>query len=234
MQDRSDSRRTDRIREALEEMIVEGRFADGERLDEVSLSKSFGVSRTPLREAFQALASSGLVEIRARRGTFVRFPSLEDVVEMFDVMAEIEALCGRYAARRLAQADRLAMGDALRACEDAASIPDVEAYYRANHDFHAAIYRASGNRFLANEAERLHRRLKPFRRLQLRVRGRIPESLAEHTRIFEAIVGGDEAAVSCELRRHIAVQGDGFADLVAGYRAAVTGAKGAARARRPA
>lgn len=223
MQDISDHRRTDRVREALEEMIVEGRFADGERLDEVSLSKSFGVSRTPLREAFQALAASGLVEIRARRGAFVRFPSLEDVVEMFEVMAEIEALCGRHGARRMTALDRVAMETALRACEEAAAQNDIEAYYRANHDFHAAIYHASGNRFLASEAERLHRRLKPFRRLQLRVRGRIRESLAEHSRIFEAMVAGDEASVSAELRRHIAVQGDGFADLAAGYRATMRG-----------
>ncbi|MTH79897.1 GntR family transcriptional regulator [Paracoccus aestuariivivens] len=223
MQEIPDHRRTDRIREALEEMIVEGRFADGERLDEVSLSKHFGVSRTPLREAFQALAGSGLVELRARRGTFVRFPSLEDVVEMFDVMAEIEALCGRYAARRMGPSDRIAMQVALRDCEKAAAENDIEAYYRANHEFHAAIYRASGNRFLAGEAERLHRRLKPFRRLQLRVRGRIQASLAEHGRIFDAIVAGDDAAVSAELRRHIAVQGDGFADLAAGYRATTGG-----------
>ncbi|MDS9468993.1 GntR family transcriptional regulator [Paracoccus sp. MBLB3053] len=221
MQDQSDHRRTDRVREALEEMIVEGRFADGERLDEVSLSKSFGVSRTPLREAFQALATSGLVEIRARRGTFVRFPSLEDVVEMFDVMAEIEALCGRHAARRMTAADRVAMEAGLVACEEAASRNEVEAYYHANHDFHSALYAASGNRFLAQEAERLHRRLKPFRRLQLRVRGRMQESLAEHRRIFEALLAGDETLVSAELRRHIAVQGDSFADLAASYRAAI-------------
>lgn len=221
MQDHPENKHTDRIREALEEMIVEGHFADGVRLDEVRLAKMFGVSRTPLREAFQALASSGLIEMRARRGSFVRFPSLEDVVEMFDVMAETEALCGRYAARRMTPADQQAMESALLACEQAAAQGDVEGYYRANHAFHTAIYAASGNRFLMGEAERLHRRLKPFRRLQLRVRGRMLESLDEHRRIYQAVLSGDEACVTAELRRHIAVQGDRFADLAASYRAAI-------------
>ncbi|WP_407920715.1 GntR family transcriptional regulator [Frigidibacter oleivorans] len=216
-------RRTDQIREALEEMIVEGHFADGARLDEVSLADRFSVSRTPLREALQALAASGLVELRHRRGAFVRFPSLEDVVEMFDVMAEIEALCGRYAARRMSAEDQSAIEAALLACEAAAAQQDVEGYYRANHDFHRLIYHAAGNRFLAGEAERLQRRLTPFRRLQLRVRGRMPESLRQHRQIFEALVAGDAERVTRQMREHIAVQGDRFNDLAATYRSAIRG-----------
>ncbi|MEI4487854.1 GntR family transcriptional regulator [Frigidibacter sp. MR17.14] len=221
-------RRTDQIREALEEMIVEGHFADGARLDEVSLAEQFGVSRTPLREAFQALAASGLVELRHRRGAFVRFPTLEDVVEMFDVMAEIEALCGRYAARRMTAEDQVAIERALLDCEAAAARRDTEGYYRANHAFHHRIYAAGGNRFLTGEAERLHRRLKPFRRLQLRVRGRMDESLRQHRAIFEALVAGDEAWVTKVMRAHIAVQGDRFNDLAANYRTAIRGKRSVA------
>lgn len=221
-------RRTDQIREALEEMIVEGHFADGARLDEVSLAERFNVSRTPLREAFQSLAASGLVELRHRRGAFVRFPALEDVVEMFDVMAEIEALCGRYAARRMTPDDQVGIRQALLACEEAATNGDTDGYYRANHDFHHRIYRAAGNGFLAGEAVRLHRRLKPFRRLQLRVRGRMSESLAQHRAIYDALVAGDEGRVTREMRLHIAVQGERFNDLAANYRAATRGRRGVA------
>lgn len=223
MADVTVDRRTDQIREALEEMIVEGHFADGARLDEVSLADRFKVSRTPLREAFQALAASGLVELRHRRGAFVRYPALEDVVEMFDVMAEIEALCGRYAARRMSAEDQAAIEAALLACEAAAERQEIEDYYRANHDFHHLIYRASGNRFLAGEADRLHRRLKPFRRLQLRVRGRMAESLRQHRAIFAALVTGDTEGVTAVMREHIAVQGDRFNDLAANYRSATRG-----------
>lgn len=226
MQDIPLDRRTDQIREALEEMIVEGHFPDGARLDEVSLAEQFHVSRTPLREAFQSLAASGLVELRLRRGAFVKFPALEDVIEMFDVMAEIEAMCGRYAARRMTPEAEAEIAAALVGCETAFAADDFDGYYHANHAFHALIYRASGNRFLAGEAERLHRRLKPFRRLQLRLRGRMRESLKEHRLIFDALVAGDEAAVTAQMRAHIAVQGDRFNDLAAQYRRSI-GAAGA-------
>lgn len=63
------ARRTDpRLREALEDDIISGRLRPGQRLDEVGMAERFGVSRTPVREALNQLAASGLVEIRPRRG----------------------------------------------------------------------------------------------------------------------------------------------------------------------
>ena len=93
--------RSDLVREKLEQLIVEGAFANGERLDEIKLASRFSVSRTPLREAFQALAASGLIDLQPRRGAFVRHPAFEDVIEMFEVMAELEAFCGQLASRRV-------------------------------------------------------------------------------------------------------------------------------------
>lgn len=212
---------TDRVRKTLEKMIVQGDFQDGARLDETSLAERLGVSRTPLREAFQSLAASGLLEIRPRRGAFVKFPTLEDMIEMFDVMAEIEALCGRYAARRMSAIQQAEIEAALNACERAFEMNDPEEYYRANHAFHNGIYEASGNRFLAGEADRLHMRLAPFRRLQLLVRGRMRESLREHQEIFAALVNGDESAISQLMKNHISVQGERFNDLAASYRTTV-------------
>ena len=96
-----EKRRADTIADELEELIFDGTFPDGERLDEVRLAEHFGVSRTPLREALQRLARSGLVELIPRRGAFVRQPGPVELLEMFEVMAEVEAVCGRLAARRI-------------------------------------------------------------------------------------------------------------------------------------
>ena len=117
-------RRADGVREALEQMIVTGDLADGERLDEVTLAERFGCSRTPLREAFQALAASGLVQLIPRRGAFVRHPGLEEMVEMFEVMAELEALCGRLAARRVTPGLLAALQATVAACEAAVARDD--------------------------------------------------------------------------------------------------------------
>lgn len=205
----------DRIREELEQAIVAAQFRDGERLDEVMLSARFSVSRTPVREALHALAASGLVEMIPRRGAFVRHPSIGRLVEMFDVMAELEAMCGRLAARRMTVSEMAAFEQAAEACSRAMESGDSDRYYRENERFHHIIYHASGNGFLAEEASRLHKRLQPFRRLQLRVRGRMKQSLKEHFDVLDAIRNGETETAANILRSHVSIQGERFNDLMA-------------------
>jgi len=212
------TRIADTIRERIEQMIVTAEFADGERLDEVKLAEQFGVSRTPLREAFQSLAASGLVTLEARRGAFIRHPDFVELVEMFEVMAELEAMCGFRAARHVTDSQMVAIGKTIEACEAAISAGDFDEYYRENETFHHLLYEASGNRFLAGEAARLHKRLKPYRRLQLRANGRMPQSMREHRAIYSALERNDSKAAAAALRVHVAIQGERFNDLMASYR----------------
>jgi DNA-binding GntR family transcriptional regulator len=203
-----------RLREAIEDEIVTGRLAPGTRLEEPTLATKFGVSRTPIREALLHLAAAGLVEIRPRRGAIVSAPDTRRLVEMFECMAELEAACGRLAARRCTEADATALRKAHAVCGAAAATGDSEAYYFENAAFHAAIYRASHNAFLADQSLALHRRLAPYRRMQLRARNRIAQSLAEHAQAVEAILRGDGEAAAAVLRDHVVIQGERFADVV--------------------
>ncbi|WP_417410779.1 GntR family transcriptional regulator [Hoeflea sp.] len=212
------TRIADSIRERIEQMIVTGEFADGERLDEVKLAEQFGVSRTPLREAFQSLAASGLLTLEARRGAFIRHPDFVELVEMFEVMAELEAMCGFRAARHVTESQMAAIAKTIEACEIAISAADFDEYYRENEKFHHLVYEASGNRFLAREAARLHKRLQPYRRLQLRATGRMPQSMREHRDVFAALERNDPKAAATALRQHVAIQGERFNDLMASYR----------------
>ncbi len=209
------ARIADSIATALVNDIVAGAIAPGTRLDETALSTRFGVSRTPVREALQRLTSSGFAEQLPRRGTFVRKISLREMVEMFEVMAELEALSARLAARRLTAEQRAALDRALTDCAEAAATGDTDAYYEANEVFHQLIYRASGNRFLAEQARSLQGRLQPYRRLQLRAGDRMRHSLAEHRAIVAAIVSGDQAEVDSVVKAHVLVQGEKFTDLMA-------------------
>lgn len=211
------SRSADEIRETIEQRIVEGEFEDGERLDEVKLATRFGVSRTPLREALRMLAGSGLVELIPRRGAFVRHPGIVELVEMFEVMAELEALCGRLAARRISSGELVQISVAARACEQALEKQDPDAYYHRNEEFHQLIYKAAGNSFLAAEARRLQKRLRPFRRMQLRARGRMKQSMDEHAAILKALEAGDADTAADTLRSHVTVQGEKFHDLLSSY-----------------
>ncbi|MBO0663409.1 GntR family transcriptional regulator [Jiella sp. MQZ9-1] len=203
------------IRDRLEQEIATGTHPAGERLDEQVIAARFGVSRTPVREAINQLVAGGLVERIPNRGAFVRAMGLAELVEMFEVMAELEAMAGRLAARRIDAAGAKRLETALVACEAAADREAHDAYYYENERFHEAIYDACGNAFLAGEARRLHLRLKAFRRLQLRFPHRMRQSLAEHRRIVAAIEAGDGPGAEAELKGHILVQGERFADLVA-------------------
>ena len=204
-----------RLRDMIEEEIAEGRLRPGERLEEVDLARRYGVSRTPIREALKQLAAIGLVASQPRRGTVVARLSPAELVEMFDVMAELEGMAGRLATRRWNAEDAARLAAAHEACGAAAARDDADAYYSENERFHEAIYQASHNAFLAGECVALHRRLRPYRRLQLRVGNRIADSYREHGAIVAALLARDAAAAQSLLRDHIVVQGDRFADLIA-------------------
>lgn len=203
------------LRDQIEEEISTGILSPGDKLDELTLANRFGVSRTPIREALLKLAAGGLVELRPNRRAIVSAPTLTQLMEMFDVMAELEAMCGRLAARRLLAEDEKRLRTALDACRLAMEAGDPDAYYYENEQFHRAIYAASGNSFLIEQANTLHTRLAPFRRLQLRVNNRLKTSLTEHEEIAAAIISGDHVSASTALRAHVAIQGERFGDFVA-------------------
>ena len=206
-----------KIRDSLEQRIVEGELGNGKRLDETELSRFYGVSRTPVREALQRLAESGLAEHLPRRGTFVRSPSLSQLVEMFEVMAELECMAIRLAARRATAKDIDALEKDNETCRAAVAADDTKKYYEVNARLHGRIYQMSGNSFLASEARRLHDRLRPFRRLQLRVRGRMEESMAEHDIILAALRDGDADRAMETMKKHITIVGVRFNDLVSSF-----------------
>ena len=205
---------TQKLKDALEEDIINGRLLPGKKLDHDALAKQYGVSRTPIREAVQQLAVSGLVTVKPKNGTFVARVGFDQLIEMFEVMAELEGMCGRLAARRIQPAELEALREALHRCEQPDVRADPDDYYYQNEEFHGCIYSASHNEFLAAETRQLKQRLKPYRRLQLKARNRIQNSVIEHRRVFEAIENGRELEAEQHLRNHVLIQGTRFSDFV--------------------
>jgi len=208
-------RRSERLRELIEERIATGTYRPGMQLDETELANEFEVSRTPIREALMQLAFAGLIDMQPRRSAVVAEISPQRLCEMFEVMAELEAMCGRLAARRMTDDDQHALLVAHQAGRDAAESVDPDEYYRRNEQFHMAIYKASHNGFLIDECKSLKRRLSAYRRLQLRVRDRMRSSYEEHSDVYMAIVTGDGDLAAKLLRNHVIIQGERFADLIA-------------------
>ena len=86
--------------------------------------------------------------------------------------------------------------------------------FQKNRQFHFQIYTASHNSFLIEQASSLHKRLHPYRRLQLRVNNRMNHSFCEHEAIVQAIIQGDEVEAEKLLRGHVVIQGQKFTDLM--------------------
>ena len=203
------------LREQIEEMIAVGVFKPGQHLDETELAARFGVSRTPIRETLIQLSSMGLVVIRPRRGAIVAELGPQQLVEMFEVMSELESTCGRLAARRMTPEEQRALLAAHEACQAAMRAHEPDDYYYKNEVFHEAIYAGSHNQFLIEQTRNLYRRLRPYRRLQLRVRDRLANSYREHEGVVQAIVSGDGDLAARLLREHVMIQGQRFSDLMA-------------------
>lgn len=205
--------RVQQVRDQLEDDIVNGRMRPGEQLQIEELMARFGVSRTPVREALQQLEASGLVAVQPKRGTFVAQVGIAELIEIFEVMAELEAMCARLAARRATVAVLQEIEAALTACSVQCELQDVNAYYYANELFHQLIYQACGNAFLVQQTLALKNRLKPYRRLQLQLRNRVRQSMQEHRDIVSALQRGDGEAAAQSARQHVLVQGQRFNDL---------------------
>jgi DNA-binding GntR family transcriptional regulator len=202
----------EQLAEAIEERIATGQYPPGTRLDESDLAANFGVSRTPIREALIRLSGSRMLEKRSRKGWVVAEMSPHRLFDMFEVMAELEAFCARLAASRGTSFLKEKIRAAHEACR---GVSDPDAYFRLNEAFHQTLYRACQNEFLIEEALAVQRLLRPYRRLQLRVRSRLQTSFEEHQGIVDAIVGGDAEAAGERVRAHVTVQGTRYTDLVA-------------------
>lgn len=206
--------RSGELREQLEQMILDGRLAPGERLDEMELARRFGLSRTPVREAIKALLAVGLAETRGRQGTHVTVLSIPALIEMFDVMSALEGLCARFAARRATRPERAAMRQVHDELVQAYEGGDPVAFYKVNQRFHDLLYEAAHTHFIADQAIQLRRRIGAYRLRATYQPGRMLSTLSEHVRIMDAIDAGDPEAACKAASEHVQLLGDQLTDFI--------------------
>ena len=222
----------ERIAAHVEGLIVTGRLAPGDRLpSERDFAQIFGVSRLSVREAVHRLEALEFVVVRRGAGAFVArraatpslqpeapLPSAVDVEELFEVRRLLEPAAAEWAALR---ADRSALAALQRIREQfeaAAAAPerrfDLLAVYDAQ--LHLEIAHCADNALLG----RLVERLQDIHRLQLewslRRPGRVEETVAEHSRVVDAIAGGEPQAARDAMRAHVAAAAASFQAVLAG------------------
>lgn len=187
----------------LREAIIRGEFLPGERLNEARLTQQFGLSRSPLREAFRILEAEGLVTVQPRRGAYIRTLSDQDLLDIFDVRIVCETHALRQGRDRLTTDSLRDMSTALAEARTALARAAFEPWHQASLRFHNSIVALSGNNYLI----RLYDELKiSLRRYQIFLIG-IPlqplRSQRDHEAILSALKAGNTDLALERLIAHI-------------------------------
>lgn len=180
----------DQVYRTVREQVVDGRLAPGAFVREKDL-EALGVSRTPIRDALARLASEGFLERLPHRGFRVPAESVADLLELYPIVASLEALAGQLALDRFGPEDVAELEAANRALADARRRGDVAARVASNNRFHAVFADRSGNARLAALLRDLRSQLARLERWYYSSEGRAAESLREHAEIVAAIRAGD-------------------------------------------
>jgi DNA-binding GntR family transcriptional regulator len=178
----------------IERMILRGDFGPGDKLNEKALADRLGVSRGPVREAFQALHARGLVEMVPNRGVFVQRVTRHHAVEIYDVRAALFGGACRLLAERIDRATLAGLQALLAQMDAAGARRDIDAYYPLNLAFHGAIVKGSANATLAETYNGLVSRLHLFRARGLVHGGGFESSNVEHRAIVAALDARDPRA----------------------------------------
>ena len=125
------------------------------------------------------------------------------IMDMFETTAEIEALCARLAAYRMTPLEFSQLLELHESSKTLVDRNDLDAYDNFNRQFHEAIYAATHNAFLAEQALAIRVRLRPFRRTQLRQSGRVSRSREEHDGILTAFAQGNGEEAGRKMRAHM-------------------------------
>ncbi|MEU9340056.1 GntR family transcriptional regulator [Streptomyces sp. NPDC048278] len=196
-------RAADLVFEHLQERIVSGELAPGDRLDPTEIAASLGVSRTPVREAILQLDSAGLVRRLPYRGVVVADVDLGLAEEVAALRIHLETLAARIAVPRLRDEDLAAMRDAHERLESALSGDDAQRDFNGlNRRFHMALYQRAGSSVLLREIEGLADQAE---RIRMHFDLRHSPAGQHHAAILDACERGDAEAAAAATRDHILI-----------------------------
>lgn len=187
----------------LEEMILSGAILPGERINESQLSNLLGVSRAPIREACRQLERSGMVEVRAKKGTFVKQIDIREIEELYDIRSALDSMATEKAAQHITKYQIDELQGHLEVMTNATLHNDSQSYFSANLDFHKCILQIAGNQNLIDIYDGVSKKSSLFRRTSLSIPGRLPISLKQHEAIFQAIVQGDSTLAAHLMKQHV-------------------------------
>lgn len=192
------------VHSSLSGALRRGLIAQGSRLVEGELAQVLAVSRTPVREALQRLASEGLVRPAGNRG-YVVADLMADAESVFLIRERLEGLAASMAARTITLAELEALQvlqDEMKAEVEEPS-PDIERVVELNYQFHNRITQASGSPRLIRLIDRLHPEYVSTQVIRSYDEEGRRRSIDEHQEILDALWGRDSAEADRLIQAHL-------------------------------
>ncbi|WP_298233827.1 GntR family transcriptional regulator [uncultured Azohydromonas sp.] len=177
----------DRIRLDIENAIRSGALLPGDAIDEAELMRRHDVSRTPVREALLQLQAQELLQSQPRGGMVVARMDVQQLLSMWELLAELEGVCARLACERMTAQDLQELQRVHHAARPCVEADDIEAWQGHNREFHEVLYRACANPYLREEILHMRARTGAYRRHAFAAIGMIRKSWEQHERIMEAL-----------------------------------------------
>ena len=186
----------------LRDLIVQGHFGPGQRINEVRLGQDLGVSRTPLREAIRTLSSEGLLELMPNRGAIVRSFSMREVIDMIEALSVIEQGCARLACERATEVEIQRFRNLHAEMVEKYDARERLTYFQLNQELHGMLVGLAENETLMSMHEDIQSRLKRIRFLGNDEPTVWAQAIADHGAMVEALTKRDSDALVAVLRSH--------------------------------
>lgn len=193
----------DEAAERLRELIRAGELEPRARVNEFELAERFGISRTPLREAIKILATEGLLELLPNRGARVASVSPEEVDEIMEVVAGLEATAADLACRAITDEEIASIEVKHIAMVEAWKRGDDPAYFILNREIHEAIMQASRNATLQGIYASLSGRIQRARYSAHKTPAQWKKAVGEHEQMIRLLKRRDGERLAIVLRDHI-------------------------------
>jgi len=194
----------DELVERLRRQIVEGDLAPGDKIVEKELCETYGVSRTPLREALKVLAREGLLVLTPHRGAHVALLTVADLEDAFPVIGALEALAGEMACAQATDREIDEIAALHMRMESAYKNRDRKRYFRLNQQIHEAMACAARNSVLDQMRQMLSGRVARARYYANISVPRWEQAMQEHGEILDALKLRDGERLGRLLKTHLA------------------------------
>lgn len=189
--------------ETIRNAIISGALKPGERLMEVQMAESLGVSRTPVREAIRKLELEGLVIMLPRKGAFIADLSVKDLTEVLEIRASLEGLAAGLAATRINEAEIEELEVIALKFHKAVENDNIDEIILRDIEFHDLLFKASRNERLIQLNSNLLEQVQRFREIYHKKANKSKETSKEHYDMVEAISKRDVDKAEKIARRHI-------------------------------